>query len=108
MVINGQYVTGNPAVINDDVSYSLTGKNVDIVIHDSGVLQYHPEFMINGQSRVSDIVLDGPYHIDPFYFIENGYTYTKPDGRTGITTASAEGWWENSSNRSAAFQSEAL
>jgi hypothetical protein len=99
-------VAGNPAVINDDVSYSLTGKNVDIVIHDSGVLQYHPEFMINGQSRVSDIVLDGPYHIDPLYFIENEYTYVKPDGRTGITTASAEGWWENASNRSVAFQSE--
>ena len=99
-------VTGNPAVINDDVSYSLTGKNVDIVIHDSGVLQYHPEFMINGQSRVSDIVLDGPYYIDPDYFISNNYTYTKPDGRTGITTASAESWWENASNRSAAFQSE--
>ena len=99
-------VTGNPAVINDDISYSLTGKNVDIVIHDSGVLQYHPEFMVNGQSRVSDIVLDGPYHIDPDYFTTNNYTYTKPDGRTGITTASAEGWWENASNRSAAFQSE--
>ena len=99
-------VTGNPAVINDDVSYSLTGKNVDIVIHDSGVLQYHPEFMVNGQSRVNDIVLDGPYHIDPDYFTTNNFTYTKPDGRTGITTASAEGWWENASNRSAAFQSE--
>ena len=99
-------VTGNPAVITDDISYSLTGKNVDIVIHDSGVLQYHPEFMSNGQSRVSDIVLDGPYHIDPDYFTTNNYTYTKPDGRTGITTASAEGWWENASNRSAAFQSE--
>jgi hypothetical protein len=99
-------VTGNPPVINDDVSYSLTGKNVDIVIHDSGVLQYHPEFMVNGQSRVNDIVLDGPYHIDPDYFTANNFTYTKPDGRTGITTASAEGWWENASNRSAAFQSE--
>ena len=99
-------VTGNPAVINDDVSYSLTGKNVDIVIHDSGVLQYHPEFMVNGQSRVNDIVLDGPYHIDPDYFTTNNFIYTKPDGRTGITTASAEGWWENASNRSAAFQSE--
>ncbi len=28
-------VTGNPAVINDDLSFSLTGKNVDIIIHDS-------------------------------------------------------------------------
>ena len=40
------------------------------------------------------------------YFTTGVFTYTKPDGRTGITTASAEGWWENASNRSAAFQSE--
>ena len=100
-------VEGNAPSISDDVSYSLTGRNVDIVIHDSGVLQYHPEFLdANGQSRVRDIVLDGPYHIDPDYFTTNNFTYTKPDGRTGITTASAEGWWENASNRSAAFQSE--
>lgn len=99
--------TGNPSVIYGDVDYSLTGKNVDIVIHDSGVLQYHPEFLdSNGQSRVRDIVLDGPFYIDPDYFISNGFTYTKPDGRIGITTASAEAWWENSANRSVAFQSE--
>ena len=97
----------NPDVTTSDISYSLTGKNVDIVIQDSGVLQYHPEFLDdNGQSRVRDIVLDGPYYIDPQYFIFNNYTYTKPDGRIGITTASAEGWWENTANRSAAFQSE--
>ena len=100
-------ITGNPPPINGDVVYSLTGKNVDVVIHDSGVLQYHPEFLDdNGQSRVRDIVLDGPYYIDPDYFITNNYTYTKTDGRTGITTASAEGWWENTANRSVAFQSE--
>ena len=94
-------------VTTSDISYSLTGKNVDVVIHDSGVLQYHPEFLdSNGQSRVRDIVLDGPYYIDPDYFITNNFTYIKPDGRTGITTASAEGWWENASNRSVAFQSE--
>ena len=99
-------VTGNPAVINTDVSYSLTGKNVDLVIQDSGVLQYHPEFIDDdGKSRVRDIILDGPYYIDPSYFTSNGYTYTKPDGRIGITTASAHNWWENSSNRSGSFSS---
>ena len=99
-------VTGNPAVINTDVSYSLTGKNVDLVIQDSGVLQYHPEFIDDdGKSRVRDIILDGPYYIDPSYFTSNSYTYTKPDGRIGITTASAHSWWENSSNRSGAFSS---
>ena len=99
-------VTGNPAVINTDISYSLTGKNVDLVIQDSGVLQYHPEFIDDdGKSRVRDVILDGPYYIDPTYFNNNNYTYTKPDGRTGITTASAHGWWENSSNRSGSFSS---
>ena len=50
-------VTGNPAVINTDISYSLTGKNVDLVIQDSGVLQYHPEFIgDDGKSRVRDII----------------------------------------------------
>ena len=99
-------VTGNPAVINTDISYSLTGKNVDLVIQDSGVLQYHPEFIDDdGKSRVRDIILDGPYYIDPSYFTSNSYTYTKPDGRIGITTASAHSWWENSSNRSGAFSS---
>ena len=33
------------------------------------------------------------------------YTYTKPDGRIGITTSSAHNWWENSSNRSGSFSS---
>ena len=38
-------------------------------------------------------------------FTSNSYTYTKPDGRIGITTASAHSWWENSSNRSGSFSS---
>ena len=99
-------VNGNPTAITSDISYSLTGKNVDLVIQDSGVLQYHPEFLDDdGKSRVRDVILDGPYYIDPSYFISNSYTYTKPDGRIGITTASAHSWWENSSNRSGAFSS---
>ena len=98
--------TGNVAIITDDVSYSLTGKNVDLIIQDSGCLQYHPEFLDDdGKSRVLDIILDGPYYIDPSYFTSNSYTYTKPDGRIGITTVSAHSWWENSSNRSGSFSS---
>ena len=99
-------VTGNPGVINTDLSFSLTGKNVDLIIQDSGCLQYHPEFIDDdGKSRVRDVILDGPYYIDPTYFNNNGHTYTKPDGRTGITTTSAHDWWENSGSRSAAFSS---
>ena len=98
--------TGNIQSLNGDTSYSLSGKNVDLVIHDSGVMQYHPEFIDgNGKSRVRDIVLDGPYYIDPDYFNSNNYTYVKMDGRIGITTTSAHNWWENSSLRSAEFSS---
>ena len=96
--------SGDYASLTTDLTYDMDGKNVDIVIHDSGVLQYHPEFLNeNGQSRVRDIILDGPYFIDPDYFINNNYTYTKADGRTGITTASAIDWWENGNSRSAQF-----
>lgn len=94
----------NPPVLLGDASYSLTGKNVDVIIHDSGVLQYHPEFLDeNGQSRVRDIVLDGPYYIDPDYFILNELFYIKADGRIGITTTAAHNWWSNSSLRSVGF-----
>ena len=96
-VLNINITTGN-------IDYSLTGKNVDVIIMDSGVMQYHPEFIdANGQSRVRDIVLDGPYTIDPAYFNTNNLTYTKPDGRVGIATTSAHAWWENSSSRSVTF-----
>ena len=99
-------VTGNAAVINDDLNFSLTGKNVDVIIHDSGIMQYPPAFLDDdGKSRVRDVVLDGPYYIDPSYFTSNSHTYTKPDGRIGITTTSAHAWWENSNSRSGAFSS---
>lgn len=103
----GSYgVSGNVSPITSDASYSLTGKNVDVIIHDSGVLQYHPEFLDeNGQSRVRDVVLDGPYYIDPDYFdnVIPAVKYTKADGRVGIATTSARDWWINSAKRSAGF-----
>ena len=101
-----QTTTGNPPAQLSDASYSLTGKNVDVIIHDSGILQYHPEFMgRNNQSRVRDVILDGPYYIDPNYFdnVIPAVKYTKPDGRVGIATTSARDWWINSAKRSAGF-----
>ncbi len=98
--------TGNVDYETADFSYRLTGKNVDIIIMDSGVLQYHPEFLdANGQSRVRDIILDGPYHIDPNWFDINGYTVTRADGRVTSSDVRAREWWTNSSSRSAQFQS---
>tara|TARA_R100000773_G_scaffold12558_1_gene11596 strand:+ start:80 stop:2080 length:2001 start_codon:yes stop_codon:yes gene_type:complete len=106
---NGDFygtASGQVGVRTSNINYSLTGKNVDIIIQDSGIQQYHPEFIDgNGQSRVSDIVLDGPYTIDPAYFNTNNLTYTKADGRVGIATTAAHEWWEDGSKRSGSFSS---
>ena len=97
--------TGNIASVNGNLDFSLTGKNIDIIIQDSGILASHPEFLDGtGKSRVRDIVLDGPYYIDKSYFDTNNHTFTRPDGRVGITTTSAIAWWENNSSRSATYQ----
>lgn len=93
-----------------DVQYSLTGRGVDAVIIDSGVAHLHPEFLReDGTCRVRDVILDGPYKVDPVYFDNLGVTYTKVvDGveiGVGIATAHALNWWASSSSRSAEFSS---
>ena len=91
---NGDFwpnVTGSIAPKTGNVNYLYDGRNVDIVIHDSGVLQSHPEFLNDdGTSRVRDIVLDFPYFLDPGWFQTNGFTFTLEDqqikpGTLGIT-----------------------
>ena len=92
---------GNLAAITTNTNYTYDGRNVDLVIHDSGVLRSHPEFLNDdGTSRVNDIVLDGPYLIDPDWFNTYGYVYTREDGSTGIATANAIAWWEDNNARS--------
>lgn len=93
-----------------DVEYSLSGRGVDAVIIDSGVAHLHPEFLReDGTYRVKDVILDGPYKVDPVFFNNLGATYTKVvDGveiGVGIATVYALDWWANSSSRSAQFQS---
>tara|TARA_R100000479_G_scaffold149152_1_gene84686 strand:- start:111 stop:2051 length:1941 start_codon:yes stop_codon:yes gene_type:complete len=101
--------TGNPSPTTGDVDYSLSGKGVDVIIQDSGILQGHPEFLdANGNSRVRDIILDGPYYLDKAYWdARPPLLYTKADGRVGPTTESAHMWWEynDTSHRSAIFAS---
>lgn len=97
-------------LINSDIQYSLTGKGVDAVIIDSGIGALHPEFIGPDQiTRVKDVVLDGPYKVDPNYFISNSLIYNKAiDGvyaGVGIASTAAREWWTNSSKRSAQFQS---
>lgn len=97
-------VVGSIAPIQGNVEYLYDGRHVDIVIHDSGVLQSHPEFLNDdGTSRVHDIVLDFPYYLDPGFFGVNGYTFLLEDGSIGIDTARAEAWWEDRNARSSEF-----
>ena len=96
--------------VNRDVSYSLTGKNVDTITIDSGIGALHPEFLnVEGKTRVKDVILDGPFKVDPDYFTGIGVTYNRVldgvDIGVGIATTSAEEWWENAAKRSAKFSS---
>ena len=115
-----------PGIINDatiskyynsslnSINYEKSGKNVDVIIADDGLLQYHPEFKdrfptsgsepFSGKSRVRDLLLDGPYFLDPEYFDQNTtYKTTKHDGRSTCTRDGALNWWKSASNRSARF-----
>ena len=94
--------------VNDDILFSLTGKGVDAVIIDSGVSVLHPDFIADdGTYRVRDVILDGPYKVDPAAF--SGYTETITIDGVNIGTraqeARARSWWSNTSIRSAEFQS---
>jgi subtilisin family serine protease len=88
-----------------DANYNLTGEGVDVVIQDSGVLQYHPEFIDpeTNQSRVYDIIIDGPYDIDPEWFEVNGFLQERPDGRVRPIVVQAIQWWRFGNNRSPQF-----
>ena len=93
---------------NRDVLFSLTGKGVDAVIIDSGVSVLHPDFIADdGTYRVRDVILDGPYKVDPAAF--SGYTQTVTIDGVNIGTraqeARARSWWSTPSIRSAEFQS---
>ena len=94
--------------VDRDITFSLTGIGVDAVIIDSGVSVLHPDFIADdGTYRVRDVILDGPYKVDPAAF--SGYTETVTIDGVNIGTraqeARARSWWSTTSVRSAAFQS---
>jgi len=49
--VNGS--VDNEIITDKDIAYSLTGKNVDVVIMDSGVVWNHPEFLLPGITTIS-------------------------------------------------------
>ena len=68
---SNEFVGVNTTTISEDVAYSLSGKNVDVVIMDTGVRWDHPEFLlpkytsvpsgatVESVSRVRDILIHG-------------------------------------------------
>jgi hypothetical protein len=96
--------------VDSKLSYNRDGTNVDAVIIDEGVAYLHPEFLKDdGTTRVRDVILDGPYKVDPTYFDTRALTYTKivdgVDVGVGIATTAANEWWTNTLKRSSQFSS---
>ena len=57
-----------------------------------------------GTCGVLDLVLDGPYYIDPDFFNNNPSLLTvRWDGTTVPTDSAARSWWSDSSQRSVGF-----
>ena len=68
---SNNFVGVNTSSVSEDISYSLSGKNVDVVIMDTGVRWDHPDFLLSqytsvpvgvsteSVSRVRDILIHG-------------------------------------------------
>tara|TARA_Y100000114_G_scaffold148386_1_gene161307 strand:- start:373 stop:5046 length:4674 start_codon:yes stop_codon:yes gene_type:complete len=61
----------------------------------------------NGSCDLLDLVLEGPYYIDPTWFEADPSTRltTRWDGTTVPVESVARSWWSNASQRSSQFQS---
>lgn len=110
-----------------------TGRHVDVIVADEGMWIGHPEFQNNtvlvvdgvtplekpngytggnllpgnGTCDVLDVVLDGPYYIDPEWFDADpgNRLTTRWDGTIVPVESVARAWWSNAGQRSAKFAS---
>ena len=105
---------GTTTQVDADISYSLTGSGVDSVIIDTGVSVLHPEFIADdGTYRVRDVILDGPYKVDPDFFNADAANRLETITIDGVNIGTrakesvARDWWANTgtSYRSAAYAS---
>jgi hypothetical protein len=109
-------------VIDSAVPKSGTGQNIDVIVGDDGCWFGHIEFINNtgdgpadyvggnklpgnGICDLLDLVLDGPYYIDPAWFDADPGTRltTRWDGTVVPVESAARNWWGNSANRSVQF-----
>jgi hypothetical protein len=114
------------SVVNSVVpNVTGTGIDIDVIVGDEGCWFGHVEFANNtgngpvdykwanagnplsstGTCDVLDLVLDGPYYIDPAWFNASPSTrlMTRWDGTRVPTETAARDWWGNASLRSSAF-----
>ena len=111
-------------VLNSAIPNTNTGKNIDIIVGDDGCWFGHVEFANNtgngpadyvggnllpgnGTCDLLDVVLEGPYYIDPDWFNANpgARLTTRWDGTIVPVESVARSWWTTSSQRSAQFAS---
>jgi len=113
-----QYIERNP-------TQQGAGENVDIICMDNGTWIGHTEFIntgvvnaVNPQDYIGgnvlpgdgycdvlDVLLDGPYYIDPDWFDADpgNRLETRWDGTIVPTETAAHNWWRDSTQRSAQF-----
>lgn len=119
------------AVPEVNISQYGSGKDIDVIVADDGCWIGHPEFQNNcvlsadgttpvehpagyvggnllpgnGTCDVLDVVLDGPYYIDPEWFDADSGTRleTRWDGTIVPTEQAARDWWGDANNRSSQF-----
>ena len=101
-------------ISNSDMPFYLTGRNVDAISMDGGVSVLHPDFIApDGTYRVRDIILDGPYKVDPEFFDADPTNRLETITIDGVNIGTrakesvARMWWENTgtSYRSSKFAS---
>ena len=111
-------------VLNNAIPNTNTGKNIDVIVGDDGCWFGHVEFDNstgngptdyiggnplpgNGTCDLLDVVLEGPYYIDPDWFNANpgARLTTRWDGTTVPVESIARAWWTTSSQRSVQFAS---
>mgnify|MGYP006425180921 FL=1 len=117
--------TAAASPINAKVEQYGAGENVDIICADNGTWIAHSEFINKGVDNavnpidyksgnvlnragycdVLDVVLDGPYYIDPDWFNADpdNRLETRWDGTVVPTTSAAQNWWRITSQRSSQF-----
>ena len=109
-----------PGVENDSLASYGDGSHVDIIVGDQACWFGHIEFQNNlggptnytggnvlpgnGTCDLLDVILDGPYYIDPMWFNNDPATLmTRWDGTIVPQEQSARAWWSDPNKRSAQY-----